>query len=595
MSTSKGFGIIEIIVALGLFAVVGVTGITMVLHSFTTNRLGDEQTTASNLTSAGIEIVRSLRDQNFSNLVSGTYGLKNTAGLWSFSTTPETWDKYTRTINIEDGQRDVSGNIVDSGGTVDADLKKITTTTSWNVGGSRNNSVVLVDYLANFTKAITNLGDAIIAWGDTTTTPKWNSYTNTTDIFGTKDNLPVSESARNVVTKTSPTKSEAIVGYTSSTGTLHVLCYNGSTWSEDWTVTVAGTGTTRRFDIGYETTTGDAMVAYSTNTTTNNEIAYRTKSGSSNCGSGSWSAGTNLSPARTSSFVQWIRIAEDPRAGQNILGMTWADANSDLSAMLWNGTAWVNEPTAVTEASLEIVNAAQDIEDFDLTFESITGNLMLVWANSAGRNGTNGVRYRRCTGGTATCTWGAVTTPPTFSDDATHLDISRNPSSNEIVFASIGNAGSDLQVGYWSGSAWTNTANLDTSATAPTAGRKKVATGWLKSGSTTRSVVVYDDSGATGINWYVGNLGVFTVQTDFMPSPVFVANQGTYQIVMDPVNNDRLLFVISNNANDLFAKRLVMTSTPTFIWTNSDGGAALETNLSQTIANPFSAAYWRNP
>jgi hypothetical protein len=49
-----------------------------------------------------------------------------------------------------------------------------------------------------------------------------------------------------------------------------------------------------------------------------------------------------------------------------------------------------------------------------------------------------------------------LTTPPTFTDDATNLDIS----ASQIVincFASIGNAASDLQVGYWSGSAWTNT------------------------------------------------------------------------------------------------------------------------------------------
>ncbi len=593
MSIKKGFGIIEIIVALGLFAVVGVTGITMVLHSFTANRLGNEQTVASNLTSSGLEIVKNIKMQNWSNLVPGTYGLKNTAGVWSLSTLPETWDKYTRTITIADSQRDGLGNVVDSGGTADPNTKKVTVTTGWNVGATRNNTVELSEYLTNYSKTISSSGDALIAWGDTTTTPKWNTYTNTTDIFGTKSNLVAGESARNMIVKTSPTKSEAIAAYTSATGVLHVQCYNGTTWSEDFTVAVGGTGTTRRFDIGFEKTTGDAMIVYSTNTTTTNELAYRTKAGSSGCGAANWSAATNLNPVRTSGRVHWVRLESDPRSGQNILGLAWADEQSDLSAMFWDGTAWVNEPTAVSETSLEIIAVGQDIETFDITYESLSGNFMLVWGRIVGPN-INGARYRVCTGGTATCTWGAVTTPPTFTDDVTNLDISSNPASNEIVFASIGDNQSDLQVGYWNGSAWTNTANRDTSVTNPFAGSQKVATGWLKSGATTRSLVTYDDQGSGRINWYIGNAGSFTAQTDFLQTPAFSNNQGYYKIVMDPKNSDRLMFAVADNSNDLFAKRLVMNATPTFTWTNSDGSAALELNLSQNRAGPFSLDYWRN-
>jgi hypothetical protein len=337
------------------------------------------------------------------------------------------------------------------------------------------------------------------------------------------------------------------------------------------------------------------MVVYSTNTATTNELAYRTKLGSSGCGSANWDTITTLNPVRTSGIIHWVKLAEDPGSNQNVLGLTWADAASDLSAMLWNGSAWVNEPSTTTETNLERVSASQDVDDFDLTFESLTGNLMVVWANAAGANGTNGVRYRRCIGGTAYCAWGAVTTPPTFADDATNLDISSNPASNEIVFASIGNAASDLQVGYWSGSAWTNTANLDTSARLPSAGTQYVATGWLTSGATTRSIVAYDDSGATNIGWYVGNNGVFTLQSDFVVTPVFVDPHRWYGIAQNPKSRDQLMFTISDNNNDLFAKRLVMTATPTFTWTNSDGGAAIEANLSQSTVSPFSFAYWRNP
>ncbi len=594
MSIKHGFGIIEILVALGLFGVVGLTGLSMILHSFTVSRLGEEQTIASNISLDGLEIVKLLRNQNWSNLVSGTYGLKNLSGVWSFSSTPESWNRYTRTITIEDAHRDGSGNLVNSGGTVDSNTKKVTATTTWDTTPLRNNSIVLVSYLTNFTKSIgATIGTAILAWRNTTTTPKINYYTNTTNSFQTFASLPVGESARYMLVKSSPTKAEAIIGYLSSTGVLRILCYNGTTWAQDWSVSLGGTGTTRRFDFGYETNTGDAMVVYSTNTATTNELAYRTKPGTSTCGSGSWSAATSLNPVRTSGIIQWVKLAEDPGVNQNVLGLIWADAASDLSAMLWDGTAWVNEPTAVTDANIERVTTSQDVESFDLTFESLTGNLMLVWGTTVGAN-ANGVRYRRCTGGTAYCTWGAVTTPPTFVDDATNLDISSNPASNEIVFASIGNAQSDLQVGYWSGTTWTNTANRDTSCTIPAAGSQKVATGWLTSGATKRSVVVYQDSGATGINWYVGSVGVFTAQTDSAVAPAFTASQGNYQIAMDPTSPDRLLLAEGDNSLNLYVKRLVMTSVPAFTWTDANTGTALETSLGQSLYAPFGLTYWRH-
>jgi hypothetical protein len=217
---------------------------------------------------------------------------------------------------------------------------------------------------------------------------------------------------------------------------------------------------------------------------------------------------------------------------------------------------------------------------------------MLVWANGNGNNGTNGVRYRTCSGGVANCTWGAVTTPPTFADDATSLDISANQNADEIVFASIGNSGGDLQLGYWNGTAWINTSNVDTSCTAPYTASKLVSVGWLSNGTTTRSVVVYSDFNSTYINWYTGNSGVFTRQPDFVPTPGIASPRGYMDIHMNPRDQAQLMYLTSDGNSDLFAKRLIMTSTSSLVWSNSDGGA-LETTLPQTISSPFSFAFWQ--
>lgn len=595
MSINKGFGLVEVIVAMSLFLVVTVAGMSTITGSFSTNRLAEEETIAKFYAQSGIDSVRSIKNQGYANPFISTdcslgCGLGLTGPSWSWSGTDNSIGKYTRTITVSEVQRDVSGNVVTSGGTVDSNSKKVTSTVDWLFSPLRNNSVTLVTYLTNFRKTILSAAGFLI-YGNSTTTPQYRLYDNNANNFSAASPTGVGASGRTFIIRSSPTKTEAIAGYVTSAGVLQIMCFDGSAWFNEWSTTVGGTGTTRRFDISYETNSGDVVVLYSNNIGTTNELGFRTKTGSSGCGTGSWSVATNLNPIRTAGIVQWIKMAWDRRGSSNLVTAIWADSASDLSTMIWNGSAWANEPTAVTEASLEIVSVAQDVEDFDVEYESLSGDVMIVWANSAGANNVNGVRYRTCTGGTANCTWNAVTTPPTFTDDATNLDISANPDSDQIVFASIGNAASDLQVGYWSGTAWTNRANVDTSCNPPLAGTKNVSTAWLVNGGTSRSVVVYQDQGSSAIDWYVGNLGTFTVQGDFTMSPT-IPTPRYYDLQMNPLSKDRLMLTASNNANDLFAKRLIMTSVPAFTWTNSDG-AALETTLPQAINSPFSFAFRR--
>ena len=595
MKNNLGFGIIEIIVAMALFVTVAVTGIVTVIGSFSANRLGDEQTKATVFAQSGLEAVRSIKNQGWASPLLTTNctvgcGLGLNGSSWSWSGTNNTLDKFTRVITVSDVQRDLTGTIVVSGGINDSDTKKVNSTVTWNFTPTRNNTVSLSTYLTNFRKAILALGGQLI-YGDGTTIPKFRLYDSSANTFSSESSGVTSSSGFTFINRSSPIKTEAVAGYVTSAGVLNIMCFDGSSWSQEWTTTVGGNGTTRRFDIAYETNTGNVIVLYSNNVATTNELAYRIKSGGSGCGAANWTGATNLDPVRTSGTVQWVKMAWDRRSGSNLITAIWADSNSDLSAMVWNGSGWANEPSTALETSLEVVASAQDVEDFDVEYESLSGDVMIVWANSAGNNGANGVRYRTCTGGTANCTWSATITPPTFADDATNLDISANPNSDQIVFASIGNAGNDLQLGYWSGTAWTDTANADTSCNNPAAGTKLVSTGWLVSGATSRSIIRYADQGSSAIDWYTGNGGSFTKETDFVTSPSL--NGPIYfDIQMNPLSKDQLMMLVSDGANDLFSKRLTMNATPTFTWTNSDG-TTLETTLPQSINSPYSFIFWR--
>ncbi len=591
----SGISILEVVLAVAVFAIFGVPAIGAIVRGFSVNRLALEEVIATQFASEGIEAMRSIKNQSFSLVVDTTAAgvVRNGSNVWAFSGLNNTYaapKTYTRILKVESVNRDGSGNIVPTPtGTVDSLTKRVTSTVTWSFSTGRPESVSLSAYLSDWKKRLSG----IVLYGNSTTTPRYRVYDSSAIKFDSTASTIASISPLNVKVRTSPTKIEAIGGAVNSSGTLQVMCFDGASWTNEWSVAVGGTGTTRRFDIAYETSSGDVIVLYSTNTATNNELAYRTKLGSSGCGVANWSGATNITSARTNGIVQWVKLAGDRRSNSNLITAIWADAASDMSALVWSGSAWGNEPAAALETALEVVAAAQDVDSFDVEYESTSGNVMVVWG-SGGNATTNGAYYGRCTGGTSTCTWVTKTALPTFANDATNLDLAANPNSNEMVFASIGNAGSDLQVGYWSGSTWTNTNDIDRSARAPTAGSSLVAAGFLVSGAPSRSVIVYADNTATttSISYYTGNAGVFTSQSDFVPSPVPGVHRW-YSIDTDPFDKDSLILVFSDANNDMFAKQLTMTSAGSFSWANADSAAALEASLGQAITNPFEFEYWR--
>lgn len=616
----NGFSVLEVIIAVAIFMIFSTGAILTVAQSYNANRLGTENTVATQFAAEGIEAVKSIKNRGYVNLTNfNAVGLqRNSPGnYWEFKTegTNNTLEKYTRTIKIENVNRDGSGNIAASG-TLDPDTKKITSTVTWNFNTARPETTSLISYLTDWRKPIAG-SDGIMIYGDSTsvTTPKYRNYAVSSNSFdaesaaGSFTDTVVGESFK---IKTSPTKKETIAGYVNGSGQLRILCFDGSSWSSEWTQSVGGTATNdMRFGIAYEQTTGDALVVYSNNGASgSNELGYRTKAGSTGCGSGNWSAHNNLNSLRLSGTIHWIRMESKPTNGSNDIALAFADSNSDLSAMIWNGSAFGSEPSSALETNLERATASQDTLSFDLAYESTSGNLMVVWglyqvsACSAGTtiSTSNCIRYARYT-----TSWSAVAVVPTVADPATNIDISANPNSNELVFASLDNNQGDLSIGYWSGSTWTGRANVDTTSRCVAAGNKLVATGWLVNGSQSRSIIVYEDaannnctSTTTNVSWYVANgSGAPVAQTDFNPTPAFAPHQYWYDIQMDPKNKQQLMLSVVDENNDLFVKRLTMNASGAFSapdgWTNSDGSAAIEANLGQSTSSPFSFAYWRNP
>jgi len=233
---------------------------------------------------------------------------------------------------------------------------------------------------------------------------------------------------------------------------------------------------------------------------------------------------------------------------------------------------------------------------FDVAFESLSGDLILSWGNSAGANGTNGFRYATCAAALP-CTWSAAITPAGPLDDATHVAAAPDPSSDAVAFISIGNGGADLQAWRWTGSAvGAVAANADTATLAPGAGFHLVDIDWVVSGTQRMAVGVYANA-ANGYNyiyydtvgnaWRTNSAAGFTVTG----APATVGRQ--LQVVTNPANLAQLMFLFTDSGSDLWSKRLAYNgaaggaTVALATWSNADGGVALETTMSSIAAQAF--------
>lgn len=156
MRNNKGVGIIEIIVVVAIagIALFGISGVS----SYALGVLNDRKALleASYLAEEGIEAIRSVRDESWSSNIAGlTMGTNYypvvSGSKWILQTTNPGLinNRYARRAVFENVNRDGSDNIVTSGGTLDANTKKVTTYVSWS-DRRGSQEISLVTYLTNW-------------------------------------------------------------------------------------------------------------------------------------------------------------------------------------------------------------------------------------------------------------------------------------------------------------------------------------------------------------------------------------------------------------------------------------------------------------
>lgn len=146
----RGFSVVEVILAIGIFALFS-TGITYLsIDTLQGDEKIEENSKALMYAQEGLEAARQMRDKNYLQLSEGDHGLQIQNNVWSFVQAPEDIDGYySRTVTVDDVLRDADGNISDTG-TLDSDIKKVTSKIEWLHRGLIPKNVELTTYLSNW-------------------------------------------------------------------------------------------------------------------------------------------------------------------------------------------------------------------------------------------------------------------------------------------------------------------------------------------------------------------------------------------------------------------------------------------------------------
>lgn len=192
----------------------------------------------------------------------------------------------------------------------------------------------------------------------------------------------------------------------------------------------------RRFDLAYERSSGELLIAYWNAATSN--IGYRTYNGTTVSSQSTYSIGST--DCRFLSLV--------PVANSNNIGLLAVNSTGALYAGLWTGSSWFGIGSLTTGVS------ATGKECFGLAFESNTSDALIVY----GTSGSSTPKYRTYVGGVLSVeqSMASVSGTPQW------VRLISDPNSNQILCAILTST-NQLMAYVWSGSSWTGTTTITSS------------------------------------------------------------------------------------------------------------------------------------
>lgn len=131
----KGFSLLEVMLAIGLFSMLVTAFAEAIIIGQQNTALSGARMRAALIAEEGLEAVRNMRDQDFTNLVDGSHGLTIANNQWSFSGTQDATDVFTRQVTIT---------------SVDPNTKNVVSAVTWQQNPGRTGSIDLTTHLTNW-------------------------------------------------------------------------------------------------------------------------------------------------------------------------------------------------------------------------------------------------------------------------------------------------------------------------------------------------------------------------------------------------------------------------------------------------------------
>src|SRR3989344_1291015 len=116
IGNNRGFSLVEILIALGIFSISITAVITMFFGGQNFVASGISSRTALEKAHDGVEALRFIRDTNWTSMTNGLHGLQLSGGTWQLTGSPDVSDGFTRTVSISS---DIDG------------IKRANVTVSW--------------------------------------------------------------------------------------------------------------------------------------------------------------------------------------------------------------------------------------------------------------------------------------------------------------------------------------------------------------------------------------------------------------------------------------------------------------------------------
>lgn len=140
---SEGFSLVEVILASSIFALLVTALLGAWMYGQEASLLAGNRAQAVLLAEEGIEVMRNIRDDDFVELTTGTYGLVIAQNQWNLTGSSDTTGIFTRQIEIT---------------SLDDNRREITSTVTWQQNPQREGVVTIATLLTNWKQEVVPAG-----------------------------------------------------------------------------------------------------------------------------------------------------------------------------------------------------------------------------------------------------------------------------------------------------------------------------------------------------------------------------------------------------------------------------------------------------